>query len=178
MVLSELGGFLAGAVATFVADGQIGSGVLLAVGALFLLMVDHRPYDYFRQNRRQRGAAREEADPKGSRESSTPRSLTSERSSPRPCSTLRQHKWRPVTQKAQWVLFEKNLTDELQRLVPDAHIQKGRSVGNRGLDLLLEGDVVRSSEEKRWLVLGAFVAKLAKKGATRWCPVARLQYLL
>ncbi len=143
-----LGSFLAGAVATFVADGEIGSGVLLAVGALFLLMASTaRPITSAKIGDNEVQLARRLIRKVERKLDTAEPDVRAELA--QAVLDAAPAQWRPVTQKAQWVLFEEKLRDELERLVPDAVIQKGRSVGNRGLDLLLrQGDVVVDVEVK------------------------------
>jgi hypothetical protein len=146
--LIGLGSFLTGAVAVFVADGEIGTGVLLAVGAFFLLMATTgRPITSAKIGDNEIQLARRVIRGVEGRLDTAPPEVRAElaeavlEAAPAP--------WRPVAQKAQWVLFEEELAAELERLVPDADVERERSVGDHSLDLLIrQSDLVVGVEVK------------------------------
>lgn len=139
--------FGAGVAATFVADSEVGAGVLLAIGALFLLMsVTARPVISAKLGDNEIMLARrlirtvEEKLESASHEARA--ELAEAVLAAEPAA------WRPISQKARWVLFEEELATALSQLLPDAEIEQAAG-GRDDIDFRVRhGEVVVGIESK------------------------------
>ena len=160
---------IAGTIAVFVKAGDIGSGVLLAIGALFLLMaVTRRPIisakfgdNEIRLAQRVLRQVEEKLD------------TASEEVRPELAQAVIESvpaAWRPLAVKARWILFEDQLRSELERLIPDATIiMESASGGEHAVDAIVhQGDNRVGIEIKlAGLPLKIDTVNRAVEGATR-----------